>query len=225
MLMIVPALLILIYLRKVPLKRFLFSLAPGALLVYLVSYPFAPWGPGPWIVRQYLKNFLNIASNLPYIQVRAFNFWTLVTGTEFVPLTNKFFGISLPVYAYILFFANFLLVLYFVFKKKNIFGAISLFIFSSFLFLPKIHERYLLPILPFLILYCLAAWSKKTKKLLILVSTFLFLNLYSAWGVPASFVVEIFRIDILARLAALALVLVYLYHLALYNRDKPWTFR
>ncbi|MBI4157934.1 hypothetical protein HY502_03745 [Candidatus Woesebacteria bacterium] len=220
MLMLVPAVLITMFLKKVPLKNFILSLAPSALLIYLVSKPFAPWGPGPWIIKQYFNNFLNIASNLPYIQVRAFNFWTLVTGVNFVPLKNTFLGISLSTYAYVLASVNFLLITYLALKKKNIFGAVSLFIFSAFLFLPKIHERYLLPIIPFLILFSLGAWTKKTKRLVLTVSFFLFLNLYSAWGTPETFVVNIFRADVLARAASLALVGLYLYHLKLYNNLK-----
>ena len=220
MLMLVPAVLITMFLKKVPLKNFILSLAPSALLIYLVSKPFAPWGPVPWIIKQYFNNFLNIASNLPYIQVRAFNFWTLVTGVNFVPLKNTLLGISLSTYAYVLASANFLLITYLVLKKRNIFGAVSLFIFSAFLFLPKIHERYLLPIIPFLILFSLGAWTKKTKRLVLTVSFFLFLNLYSAWGTPETFVVNIFRADVLARAASLALVGLYLYHLKLYNNLK-----
>lgn len=220
MLMLLPAVFIIMFLKKISFKNFVLSLIPSALLIYLVSRPFAPWGPIPWIIKQYFNNFLNIASNLPYIQVRAFNFWTLVTGATFVPLKNTFLGIELSSYAYILFLANFLIVTYLALKKKNVFGAVSLFIFSSFLFLPKIHERYLLPIIPFLILFCLGNWSNKTKKILLGVNLFLFLNLYSAWGVPQTFLVNLFRIDILARAASFALVVLYLYHLKLYNNLK-----
>ena len=95
-------------------------------------------------------------------------------------------------------------------KKFDVIYALALCSYTAFLFLTKMHERYLILILPFLLLAALK--DRYVLKWWIIVSAISFLNLYKSFAVP--------RIDILAEslnnqivifLFSLVNLIVYLY--------------
>lgn len=164
----------------------------------LAAAPFTTENPLIWLVRNYIAKFSKAAVNLPFIQLRAYNFWTLITGFDFVPDSNLLLGLTLITWAKIISALVFIIILGVFIKKKEHWGAATLLIFASYLFLPRMHERYLLPILPFLLLFTF--YYPKAKWAFFMVSTLLIFNLYAAWQVPFSFIATFLASDIPARI-------------------------
>lgn len=180
-----------------------------------ITWLFAPWNPVVWLATNYFPRFVSgISANLTYIQLRAFNFWAIFTGSDFVSTQTQFLGISLYSWALILSLITFTLLLAIFVKKREHWGIVSLFIFASFLFLPRVHERYLLPILPFLLVFCLK--YPKALWVFIAVSLIHFLNLYAAWQVPYSLLIPIISSDLFYKIGAITLCLLFVMLLRFY---------
>ena len=151
------------------------------------------------------------AQSLPYVTNGAFNFWVLVKGFAGIKDTAPFiFGISYRLWGYFItgFFTVLILKIFIrhsgesrynrddsriVVKKlrfrtsrndisQSFFYATFLIAFAAFLFLTKMHERYSMLPLPFLLLASLK--NKKLIKWFIILSLMSLLNLYHSWPVP-----------------------------------------
>ncbi len=156
------------------------------------------------------------AQSLPFVTNGAFNFWVLITWFNGIKDTAPFLlGISYRLWGYLMTSIFTLVVLYRLMKsfwtstksrdrisKKDaisslqhdqhvtFFYALFLSAFASFLFLTKMHERYSMLPLPFLLLAAID--SRKLYKWFISLSILSFLNLYHSWPVP--------RIELLAKI-------------------------
>lgn len=135
----------------------------------------------------YSKGIL-AAQSLPYVTNGAFNFWVFITGLKGIKDTSPFFmGISYRMFGYIIVgFIN----LFVIFrisrgedKKEIIFTALSINTLAVFLFLTKMHERYSLLPLSFLLLAALK--KPKLIYLFIIISITSLFNHYHSWSVPA----------------------------------------
>src|SRR3989344_3870666 len=151
------------------------------------------------------------AQSLPYVTNGAFNFWVLIKGFTGIKDTAPFiFGISYRLWGYFItgFFTVLILKIFIrhsgesrynrddsriVVKKlrfrtsrndisQSFFYATFLIAFAAFLFLTKMHERYSMLPLPFLLLASLK--NKKLIKWFIILSLMSLLNLYHSWPVP-----------------------------------------
>ena len=215
MLMIAPVLIYLLIRNGKEWPSIARGMVVAALFSAAVAWLFAPWNPVLWLVSNYFPKFVSgISANLPYIQIRTFNFWTLVTGNQFTPVETQWLGITLYSWAVTLSLLVFTVLLILLLKKKDYWGASALFIFASFLFLPRVHERYLLPILPFLLVFGLK--YPKTLWIFFIVSLLHFLNLYAAWQVPGSFFIPLISHDLFGRMASLGLCVTFLWLLLFY---------
>ncbi len=215
MLMLVPIVLYMLYKSKMKGLAILKAFGVSGIFAVLVAVPFAVGNPVIWLVQNYIDKFSKAAVNLPFIQLRTFNFWTLTTGFGFVSDTVQFLNIPLFEWARILSIAIFVFIAFLLIKKNEWWGATSLFIFASFLFLPRMHERYLLPILPFLLIFAIK--NKRAMPVFIAVSALQMINLYAAWQVPESPILGFLTADLFARSMALSFILLFFWLLHLYR--------
>jgi Gpi18-like mannosyltransferase len=134
----------------------------------------------------YTKGIL-AAQSLPFVTNGAFNFWAIVTGfkgiKDTVPLI---WGISYRLIGYVVVGLINLFILFRLYRSKiqerTVFAALFLGAFSAFLFLTKMHERYSLLPLVFLLLFSLK--NPKNFFWFILLSIIGLINHYHSWAVP-----------------------------------------
>jgi Gpi18-like mannosyltransferase/4-amino-4-deoxy-L-arabinose transferase-like glycosyltransferase len=169
-----PLILFLI-LRDFSLKNIFLSLFFVLFLSLFLFFPFVKENPISFIISYHLQRF----QQYPYATANAFNFLMMVGGqTEFDK--NYFFKFSYRTFGLILTFVfQFLSIfLIFKFKKEPFYLYLSSFfsLFSSFFFLTRMHERYLIPSLIFLT--TLLIWEKSLWRLLLFLSLAVFVNNY-----------------------------------------------
>ncbi|MCX7928167.1 MAG: hypothetical protein N2558_00590 [Patescibacteria group bacterium] len=136
-----------------------------------------------WFLRIYTQRF--IPGEIGYLSANAFNFWWIVDSGEtldsitYFGLPARIWGFVIPVWA----------VIYFMYKLKNdfsdkkLFSALAVISFTVFLFMTRIHERYLYPFFPYATL--LLAFIPKIWILYFLVSAVHLLNLYHLFWSPS----------------------------------------
>lgn len=214
-------------------RAFLLSLIASAIIIWVLCLPFSnsPF----WIIGIAQKASQGISSN---ITNNAFNFWWLLfdpllnTGTP--SSSSPYFGLSLNIWAYLIFGLTYVPVILSFQKlnqnKKpttgNVFLLCALIAFSSFLFLPKMHERYLYPVLPLII-----AWTGvkgRSWVMAILLSFVHFFNLYLVWN-PRLFLFKnmepFLKSQISTRFLSLVTILIFIYYLLKLksiSRQKSW---
>lgn len=128
------------------------------------------------------------------ITVAAFNFWFMITCAPFacsIPdVTRIFFGLPLSLWAYGIFAALSLPLIFLQIKKRKLFITIehafllfSLVALLAFLFLPGMHDRYMYPFFP---LFAVAVVLNKHRKvyflILCLLSLFNLDNIVYSWN-------------------------------------------
>jgi len=132
---------------------------------------------------------IQTGSGSNYVTDHAFNFWALTTGLGKIPDWKSFcWGISYSQWGYFFFGVIALLVFYRVWRRRQkltIYVLAALLIpFSAFLFLTRMHERYLEQALPFLLIL---SFKKKAFLALFLPLCLIYLiNLYHNWWAPGS---------------------------------------
>ena len=134
----------------------------------------------------YSKGIL-AAQSLPYVTNGAFNFWTLITGfKEIKDTVPLIWNISYRLIGYLVVALTTIFLLMRVYTNKireqTIFATFFLISFAAFLFLTKMHERYSLLPLVFLLLFSLK--NQKNFRWFILLSIISLINHYHSWAVP-----------------------------------------
>ena len=126
------------------------------------------------------------AQSLPYVTNGAFNLWVLLHGFEGIKDTVPFLlSISYRYWGYFITGLFTVSILFRIFRRnasRYFFFASFLVAFASFLFLTKMHERYSILPLPFLLLASIK--NKKLIKWFVALSSISLLNLYHSWPVP-----------------------------------------
>lgn len=132
-------------------------------------------------------NKIQTGSGSDFVTDHAFNFWALLTGLGKISDSTSFwFGIQFNIWGYLIFGILAICVLYKLLKNqnaKNTLFAGFLVAFAAFLFLTRMHERYLEQAIPFLLLVAVKEY-KKYIPFFIIISIFHFLNLYHNWWAP-----------------------------------------
>lgn len=155
------------------------------------------------------------AQSLPYVTNGAFNFWVLVTGFNGIKDTAPFIlGLSYRLWGYLIVGVIFAITIYYFSKEKDkissFFYITFLVSFACFLFLTKMHERYSLLPLPFLLIASLK--NKQLFRWFIVLSIISYLNLYHSWPVPnLAPLMEAFSIIYVSVLIAFANLLIFFY--------------
>jgi len=162
------------------------------------------------------------AQSLPYVTNGAFNFWLILVDFKQAVLDTApfLFGLSYRFWGYFLTGVIIVVVLYRMLKNKVktevVFSGLFFSALASVLFLTKMHERYFLLPLPFLLLMVIN--KKQNLKYFFLLSALAFLNHYHSWAVPYIKIVYE-TIDNLFVYKSLSLInlLVFLY---LFNKQR-----
>ncbi len=148
----------------------------------------------PFFINPFvIFSFAQIASQgrAQAITVNAFNFWHIIFNPPLVieapQIKTVFYGLGLGAWANLLFSAFYIPILYKTFrnikagiKTVDVYLIFTLAVFAIFLFMPKMHERYLYPTIPLLITW--VALKNKYWMFAIILSILHFLNLYVVWN-------------------------------------------
>lgn len=173
----------------------------------------------------------NSSGELQHITNYAFNFWSILFNPDYfanVPLSSDvYFGLSLSAWGYILFGIFYCALIAQAFRRPITIESISAILFMSafamYLFLPRMHERYLYPVFPLFALYI--GFARKHYFEFIILTLINFINLYVTWH-PFPFL-PVLLTNLLAhskiRLGMSVLLTVtflYLFRRLFYNRIK-----
>lgn len=171
------------------LKRILVGIGLSLAMIILATIPIS-LNPVQWLVTQMP---ILAQGELQNITVVAFNFWYMVTCSSwfcsYPTVTQTFLGITLNIWAYGLFGLFSLPLLYLQIKKSKILAKpqhitllLSVVALFVFLFLPKMHDRYMYPVFPLL---AIAIGLSKNNKWIfvvyVLLSLFHLENLIYSW--------------------------------------------
>ncbi len=213
-----------ILLKNYSVRSLTMGVLAGAILFYVSYIPFnsnLPDVTAPY--RLYYEKVLQ-AQSLSSVSNSALNFWTLILPSPGIPDTDLVAGIvSYRVLGYLLFFFFSGVTMWNLSKSKDNDGIISALFFTSFagfLLLTKMHERYVILYLPFLVLL---AWKdKRYISWLIFLTVLGFLNMYKNWPVPRiEALVDILNFDIIVRGISAGHVGTFLYLLYRWLKSYP----
>lgn len=179
-----PLIFILLCYRRPKFTIWLKLILVAILLVLFFSLPFYVGEPFTWFGSFYLKN-LSGPPKMFYLTANAFNFWSLFFGLSPLPDQNKFFVFSYRTWGFLITIPFLLTILINFWQKKDperIFKAMLLTNLVIFLFMTRMHERYLYPAIPLLAI--ISSQSKNWSWVYLLFSLSFFLNLYHNWWQP-----------------------------------------
>lgn len=151
-------------------------LIPIFLIIF--SFPFFLKDPIFGLFHLFQKS----TSTYPYTSMFSYNFWSFVGW--WIPDSTKFLSFTYQSWGMIIYLISLILILFpLVFKKgyKNnyiVYFAITLASFAFFLFLTRIHQRYLFPFFPFLLITAFLINSMKLKIIYLILSLVHFINLW-----------------------------------------------
>lgn len=173
--------------NKFSLRDAIKALTASTLFFWLFFFPFYQKGNLFLFPFSTYLNKIQTGSGSDYVTDHAFNFWAVVSGFGKIPDSTAFlFGIPFSFWGYAIFISSFLVILYTMHIRKCspfqvLFGA-GLIGFSAFLFLTRMHERYLEQALPFLLL--ISVIKVRYLWTFIILSLFYLVNLYHNWWAP-----------------------------------------
>lgn len=175
-----------IFLLKVPLKK---TIGYSLIILGLVLVAIIPISSQPhmWLLEFLSKNSTNVLDN---ITANAYNFWWLmITPKLLVPaitVGEKFLFMSLGQWGYLLYTIFMIPLAVIVWMKRRaefsaefltgLFAVVSI---MYFLFLPSMHERYLISLFPFMAAF--VGFKKEYLKLFLVLSVVYTINIISVW--------------------------------------------
>jgi len=178
---------IILFIKKFGIKKSILNLFIANIIFCLFFLPFTKDKNIFLYPYQIYLNKILAAQSLPFVTNGAFNLWVLITGMKGIKDVAPFLlGVSYRIFGYMIVgFINIFVILCLIKSKKiteDFFIALFINAFAAFLFLTKMHERYSLLPLVFLLLFSL----KKTKFIswFVLLSVISLLNHYHSWAVP-----------------------------------------
>ncbi len=169
------------------LRKTIISLLVSAAFFFISFIPFVPLNTLVTdSLRLYSVNIL-AAQSLKHVTNGAFNIWAILAGLQDIPdnvsfvggISYQLTGIALLLASVVFSFRSFHP------KKKQEYRMVYLLALSAldaFLFLTRMHERYSLLPIPFLIMA--AVYNKKLVPVVWFLSVISALNLYKSWPVP-----------------------------------------
>lgn len=149
LLMFIPVLFFIALWQKYSVRDWLHAIGHVLFWTIIVSIWFHPSiGIIPWLVNLYNQRIL--PGEIGYLTANAFNFWWLVDPGKTLDSTI-YLGLPARVWGFVILLIGMILLIRWLrekFSNKNIFFSLSLISLVSFLFMTRIHERYLYPFFP-----------------------------------------------------------------------------
>lgn len=184
-----PVFLVIILKQKYSLDIWVKAIAYSALVSILITVWFHPQLDLPiWLFNLYTQKFF--PGEIGDLTANAFNFWWLVDPGKTLDST-LYLGIQARTWGLIVTLVGIGVVVFKLKEKiseKRVFFALSLSAFISFLFMTRIHERYLYPLFPSLTI--LLGFIPTLVIPYILISLLHLLNLYHLFWAPEIPVLE-----------------------------------
>lgn len=221
-----------LFIKKCGFKKTVINLLLMTILFHLSFFPFIK-GKNIFLYpyQVYWEKIL-AAQSLSFVTNGAFNPWVLITKMKGVKDTAVFFlGVPYRAFGYVITGILGLFAILPIIKGKktpeDFFTAMFLVAFAAFLFLTKMHERYSL--LPLVFLLLLSLKRKKLSGWFVFLSIISFINHYHSWAVPwceplFKIVDNLFFISLVSLINTI--VFLYLFKTLLFNKrakiiDKP----
>lgn len=198
MVFIIP-ILAYVLIRNASLKKVILYTISSIFLILILTIPVSST-PHSWLLELFKKSSLG---ELREITAFAFNFWWIIFIPNIQSISQKnlfsfsdvrlfnspdsstvYFGLPLTIWAILLFLFFSLPVFYKLIKTKKIvaeqiFLALTLIALIGYLFLPRMHERYMYSVFPFFAAYL--GFQRKFVWIFLLLSILNLLNLYIVW--------------------------------------------
>lgn len=179
----IPIFVIVALLQKHSLLMWFRALIVSLIFIGLATLPFSNSEPYTWLINLYQHNILG--QQLQVITANAFNLWSAIAGIHERPQSTFLGPLTYQMWGLILFVVSYVPILYLLYKKndaKNIFWALSIAAFSSFMLLTNMHERYLYPFFP--VFTIITVLESRLLPIYWAVSGINLLNLYNFWFTP-----------------------------------------
>ncbi len=173
--------------KKVGWRKTLLGLVLQCLLFYAAYLPFINWHTDNlfYPVSVYINRF-QTGSGSDYISDHAFNLWALFSHLAKISDSVEIIrGISASLFGQLIFIClTAILFSRFLVSRKNtaLINLFGLLAFTSFMFLTRMHERYLAPVLPFMAIS--ASKNRQLWPIYFLVSLAHLINMYHQWWFP-----------------------------------------
>ncbi len=195
----IPILVLESFKRKISWTDLTRIIILGFLVIYITGVVFTDHNFISWLPKNYFLKFVTPGGGaLPFINLNSFNFWGLLVGLDRVSDKTLFLFTDIKNWAYLISFIFLVFIYYRFWKGADIFFTCLLVAYSSFLFFPHIHERYLFPAMVFFPL--VIAKNKDLKKVFFFSSLIFLINLYHWWWVPnISPLVTLFDLELVER--------------------------
>lgn len=153
-----------------------FSLVIIPTLLILLSLPFFSKDPILGLFHLFQKS----ASTYPYTSMFSYNFWSFAGW--WIPDSTKFLDLTFQVWGVVFYLTALIFILLPLIFRRNkdnffIYFALALTSFAFFLFLTRIHQRYLFPFFSFLLITALIRNSLKIKIIYLALSFIHLINL------------------------------------------------
>jgi dolichyl-phosphate-mannose-protein mannosyltransferase len=178
-----PFLIIYALKQKFEIKTYLKGLSVAVFTIFAISFWFHPYWDYPlWIVDLYQNRIL--PGEIGFLTANAFNFWWLVDPGQTLD-SQTYFNISARTWGILVTMSGMIVLAYALIKRtseKKLLICLALFSFISFLFLTRMHERYLYPLFPYATM--LLGYFPSTGIIYAAVSVVHLLNLYHLFWQP-----------------------------------------
>ena len=170
--------------QKYTYKLWMLSILSSLFVVFLISIWFHPAIDLPlWILNLYKNRIL--PGEIGYLTAGAFNFWWLIEPGKVLDSVS-YLGLSARILGII---ATLFLIILFIYKRlkysitdNRVWSALLFSALVAFLFMTRIHPRYLYPFFPAATIYL--AFVPGFWLIYILTSVFHFLNIYYLFWIP-----------------------------------------
>jgi dolichyl-phosphate-mannose-protein mannosyltransferase len=179
----IPIILLILIRQKISLKKLIAAIGFFLGTVWMVAKPFAIGWTFVWVFDLYTGKIAG--GELHYLTANAFNLWGLFYGL--LPVKDSLPILGIPAFwiGAAIFGILSLIILYRFWKNinlKTLLFSLTLVAMTAFLFLTRMHERYMY--FMFAPLAILAVLEPALLIVYIILSLSHFLNLYNFWWVP-----------------------------------------
>lgn len=142
----IPVIIAYAIFQKYSVKKWVTSIFFGMATAVLASVWFHPkWDLFVWLFNLYRNRVF--PGEIGYLTANSFNFWWLVNPGKILDST-LYLGVPARVWGIIVMLGTFVILIFYLWKKQNekrLLISLAVISIASFLFMTRIHERYLYP--------------------------------------------------------------------------------